>query len=172
MRAMAIPSPAVIEKVVAYIVRDARVAVFIHEDDADPALESGLQVPAGTCHADESPEQAVLREAREETGLNGLRIVSYLGDGRYDMRPHANAIHHRHFFHLSAQGAPPDQWRHVERDEGTGVPRPFRFCWLPIGRAHILAAGQGALLGRLRSGDASTGLGGEDGHGGSQVSRI
>jgi hypothetical protein len=25
----------------------------------------------------------------------------------------------------------------------------FRFCWLPIRQAHVLAGGQGALLGRL-----------------------
>jgi 8-oxo-dGTP diphosphatase len=87
------------EKVVAYIVRGGRVAVFLHEGEANPARQSGLQVPAGTCEAGETPECAVLREAFEETGLTGLRIVRHLGEADYDMRPYADAMHHRHFFH-------------------------------------------------------------------------
>lgn len=58
------------EKVVAYVVRDDRLVVFIHEDDTDPVRQSGLQVPAGTCESQETPSQAVLREAHEETGLD------------------------------------------------------------------------------------------------------
>jgi 8-oxo-dGTP diphosphatase len=138
-----------IEKVVAYIVRDERIAVFIHADDADPVRESGLQVPAGTCEPGEEPADAVLREAREESGLAELRIVRYLGDEWYDMRPLAFAVHHRHFFHLAADGPVIDEWLQVERDGGSGPPRPFQFSWLPIREGHVLAAGHGALLGRL-----------------------
>jgi NUDIX domain len=46
----------------------------------------------------------VLREAEEETGLAALRIVRYLGEADYDMRPYTNAVHHRHFFHLAVDG--------------------------------------------------------------------
>jgi 8-oxo-dGTP pyrophosphatase MutT (NUDIX family) len=141
-----------IEKVVAYVVRDDCIAAFIHDDDADPVRESGLQVPAGTCEPGEEPAEAVLREAREESGLTGLRVVRYLGEAVYDMRPYANAVHHRRFFHLAAPGPVPDEWRHVERDGGPGQPRPFRFCWLPIRQGHVLAAGHGALLGALAEG--------------------
>ena len=36
-------------------------------------------MPAGTIEPHELPADAVLREAGEETGLAGLRIVNYLG---------------------------------------------------------------------------------------------
>jgi len=138
-----------VEKVVAYIVSDGRLAVFLHEDDANPLYESGLQVPAGSIEADESPERAVLREASEETGLTSLRVVRYLGDAEYDMRPYSDALHHRHFFHLATDDPRLEGWTHVERGGGQETPRPFRFSWLPLPRAHVLAAGFGALLGRL-----------------------
>jgi len=139
------------EKVVAYVVRGRTVAVFVHERDANPVRESGLQVPAGTCEAGETPEHAVLREAHEETGLTGLRIVRHLGEADYDMRPYADVVHHRHFFHLAVDGPVVEEWRYVERDGGTGQPRPFLFSWLPIAQAHVLAAGLGAMLGRINA---------------------
>jgi 8-oxo-dGTP pyrophosphatase MutT (NUDIX family) len=40
---------------------------------------AGIQIPAGTIEPDERPEAAVLREAREETGLWPLSISAYLG---------------------------------------------------------------------------------------------
>lgn len=133
----------------AYIVRGRRVAVFLHGDDANPLFESGLQVPAGSVEERESPGQAVLREAAEETGLTSLRVVRYLGDADYDIRPYADALHHRHFFHLTTDDQAPEEWEHVERGSGSDTPRSFRFSWLPIDEAHVLAAGLGALLGQL-----------------------
>jgi 8-oxo-dGTP diphosphatase len=137
------------EKVVAYIMRDDRLALFVHEDDEDPVRESGLQVPAGTCESRETPSVAVLREAQEESGLGALRIVRYLGVADYDMRPFANAVHHRHFFQIAVEGPAPDVWRHLEQHSGAGDPVAFRFFWLPVRQAHVLAGGQGGLLGRL-----------------------
>ncbi|HKY74853.1 MAG TPA: NUDIX domain-containing protein [Acidimicrobiia bacterium] len=139
------------EKVVAYIVREGRVLVFFHEDDENPLFESGLQVPAGTLEPGESPEEGVLREAREETGLPSLSVVRYLGHADYDMRPYADAIHHRHFFHLATGDPVAEDWGHVERGSGHDIPRRFRFSWLPISRGHVLAAGLGAMLGRLEN---------------------
>lgn len=66
------------QKVVAYIVRDGRIIVFRHGDD-ESLDESGIQVPAGTIEPGELPADAALREAHEETGLHGLRLVRYLG---------------------------------------------------------------------------------------------
>jgi 8-oxo-dGTP pyrophosphatase MutT (NUDIX family) len=125
-------------------------AVFVHESDADPLRESGLQVPSGTCEVGATVEDAVLREAYEETGLMGLQIVRHLGEADYDMRPYTDVVHHRHFFHLAVDGPVLEEWRHVERDGGTGEPRPFLFSWLPIARAHVLAAGLGAMLGSIK----------------------
>jgi 8-oxo-dGTP diphosphatase len=137
------------QKVVAYIVRDDRLLVFLHADDAG-FDESGLQVPAGSVEAGELPEAAALREAFEETGLDGLRVERYLGASEFDMRPYADAIHVRHFYHLSVDAPEvPERWLSEERGDGDSDPIRFECYWLPLTQGHVLAAGQSALLGRL-----------------------
>ena len=69
-------------RVHAYITHGERLLVFEHTDFP----EAGIQVPAGTVQIGESPEVAVLREAREETGLVGLQLVGELGHFQHDMR--------------------------------------------------------------------------------------
>ncbi len=138
-----------VEKVIAYIVRGDRFVVFLHEDDADPLLESGLQVPAGTVEAGETPAEAALREASEETGLAGLRIVRYLGEDELDARPVADVVLRRHFFQLTVDGDPPAEWRHVEANAGDGGTYPFRLFWLPLAKAPLVAGGMTALIGRI-----------------------
>lgn len=100
--------------------------------------------------AGELPEAAVLREVVEETGLEGLRVERYLGASEYDMRPYADAIHVRHFYHLSIDlPEVPERWYTEERGEGGSAPIRFECYWLPVAEGHVLAAGQSALLGRL-----------------------
>lgn len=91
-------------KVVAYIVRGDSLVAFVHENDENPLVGSGLQVPAGTVHDGEEPDEAVLREPFEETGLRGLRIVRRLGrdEVTWPNRP----PHVRHFFHLTTTTLP------------------------------------------------------------------
>jgi 8-oxo-dGTP pyrophosphatase MutT (NUDIX family) len=66
----------VLHKVTAFIIRPGAEGVelllFRHP-------HAGVQIPAGTVEPDETPEQSVLREANEETGLSKLRIVSRIG---------------------------------------------------------------------------------------------
>lgn len=65
-----------IEKVSALIIRPAErgpeILVFDHS-------RAGLQLPAGTVELGEEPDEAVIREAREETGLKNISIVEKLG---------------------------------------------------------------------------------------------
>jgi 8-oxo-dGTP pyrophosphatase MutT (NUDIX family) len=136
----------VVEKVVAYIVRSGQLAVFIHLHDSDPVYESGLQVPAGTIERGETPEHAVLREAHEESGLKGLRIVASLGVADYDVRPGRHEIHRRHYYQLGVDGPIDVTWDHTETDGGAGEPKPFRFSWLPLAQGHSLVAGFGSML--------------------------
>jgi 8-oxo-dGTP diphosphatase len=138
------------QKVVAYIVRDGRLPVFTHADDAD-IFESGIQAPAGTVRDGEFPEDAVLREAFEETGLRSLRVQRYLGAAEWDARPHADAVHVRHFFQLALDGNDvPEQWFGGEDGDGRlKTPIRFAFRWIPLRQGHVLAAGQSALLGRV-----------------------
>ena len=55
----------VVEKVVAYIMSGSRLLVFRHVD----LPEARVQAPAGTVDPGEAPDDAVLWEAQEETGL-------------------------------------------------------------------------------------------------------
>lgn len=137
------------QKVVAYIVRDERLLVFVHADD-QRFDQSGLQVPAGTVRDGELPQDAVLREAVEETGLADLRVVRYLGAGEYDVRPYADEVQVRHYFQLTTDAdTVPQRWTSIERGDGTGEPIRFELYWLALTQAHAVSAGQAAFIGRL-----------------------
>lgn len=62
-------------KVTAFITRDTdrrrELLVFTHPD-------AGVQLPGGIMEAGETPEIAMLREVREETGLTAVKIVAQL----------------------------------------------------------------------------------------------
>ena len=132
------------EKVLAYITHAGKLLVFIHPGHP----EAGIQVPGGSIQVSESPEAAVLREAREETGLQQFEIRSYLGMREFDLTTYGiRAILRRHFFHLEYTGDPPATWRGSEDDPSDGSPGPIEleFYWvvLPEGVPRLIA-GQGA----------------------------
>ncbi|MFI6758829.1 NUDIX domain-containing protein [Micromonospora sp. NPDC050417] len=141
------PERVVEDKVLCYIVRDGRLLVFRHIDFSYE--EVGIQVPAGTIRYGEAPEDAALREAREETGLKHFKIVRKLGEVEYDITPYRFEIQHRHVFHLQCAQPTPPRWLSQEDHDGEQEPTRFECFWLPLEAAHILQSGQGALLGRL-----------------------
>jgi 8-oxo-dGTP pyrophosphatase MutT (NUDIX family) len=67
---------ATLEKATAFIIRrrpaGTELLLFRHPT-------SGIQFPAGTVEPGEAPEAAAAREAAEETGLAGLRLVAFVG---------------------------------------------------------------------------------------------
>lgn len=131
-------------KVVAYIEHRSRpgvLAAFVHADDDTPLFDSGLQVPAGSIEPQESEVEAVLREAVEESGLEGLQVERRLGSDMIQWP--GRRQQHRTFFHLTADG--PDRWRHVARHEGAPS-RIFDFQWIPFESAPLLAGGQGLFV--------------------------
>ena len=70
--------------------------------------EAGVQVPAGTVEPGESPGEGVLREAQEETGLDGLTIRRFLGTRSYNGVPFGLAeVHRRYYYHLEFAGSSP-----------------------------------------------------------------
>ncbi|MFB7718404.1 NUDIX domain-containing protein [Nocardia sp. NPDC056100] len=135
------------EKVLAYIVRDGKLLVFRHSDYSWE--EVGIQVPAGSVQDGEMPEDAVLREAREETGFTEFTIVRKLGEYTYDISPYRFEIQHRHVFELKLGQDTPERWNSREEHGGEGEPTRFECFWIPLEAAHVLQSGQGALLGRL-----------------------
>jgi len=101
-------SPRVARKVVGYVVREDKLLVFTHGDI--PLEVTGVQVPAGTLEADETPKDTVLREVLEETGLV-TRSVSDLGMVHYDAVRQSHEIHGRYFFQLAPiLGKVPERW--------------------------------------------------------------
>lgn len=131
-------------KVLAYITHGERLLILSHPD----CPEAGLQVPAGTLEPGEDPAEGVLREAFEETGLNGLRLNAFLGEYDQDF-PEVGHVHHRCFYHLVCEKPPPERWIHYEWHPSDGSPAPirFEFFWVPLpDGVPELAPGHGRML--------------------------
>ena len=123
----------IIQKVAAYITCENQLLVFTHVDYP----QAGIQVPAGTVAEEESLDDAVLREAFEETGLPNLQIKSTLGTRIYDLpsvEGRDNVIH-RHYYHLKLS-APIKihRWQHWEKSPSEGALEPilFELFWVSL----------------------------------------
>ncbi len=113
----------------AYITNGNRLLLFTHPESP----EAGIQVPAGTIEPGESPEDAVMREAREETGLTELKYEKFLAQDTRDMRDcGVDELQYRWFYHLSVGGRPRDTWRQGELAEDGSVRIPFDFFWANV----------------------------------------
>jgi 8-oxo-dGTP pyrophosphatase MutT (NUDIX family) len=137
-------------KAFAYITFGTRLLLFTHPD----VPEAGIQVPAGTMEAGESPIEAVLREATEETGLTDLRVVRWIGRALFDARPYGrHEFNDRWFFHLECGDSPPETWEHGEHFPSDGSPGPilFRFFWVDLASdVPDLTAGHDRFIPELR----------------------
>ena len=135
------------QKVLAYIIQDDRLLVFRHTQFP----EAGIQVPGGTVEQGEALDQAVLREAAEETGLESLRLVTCLGSQDYDLAEFGldSGWMRRHFYHLALGGEAPETWLSYEWQPSDGSPAPieFEFFWVRLpDEVPELAGDQGAML--------------------------
>src|SRR5215470_9932472 len=136
------------DKVYAYITHRDRVLVF-----RQPQFpEAGIQVPGGSVEPGETPDEAVMREAREETGLSALTMVRFLGERPFDRRLRGRGgLDRRYFYHLRCGGEPPAVWQHAERTPSEGGPGPINFVlwWVALDEVPTLVAEMGALLPKL-----------------------
>ena len=113
----------------AYITNGSRLLLFTQPE----APEAGIQVPAGTIEPGEDPEDAVMREAREETGLTEIRYVRFLDQDTRDMRDcSTDELQYRWFFHLSVDGSIEETWHHGETGEDGSLIHPFDFFWANV----------------------------------------
>ena len=135
-----------VEKVVAYIIRQQssfkELLVFEHLDHPD----AGVQVPAGTVQENESVENALLREIKEEAGLEFIKPDTYLGKFEY-FRKDRNELHLRHVFVVKPQLKIADEWIHIVKSNDEDNDLRFRFYWLAFEKAGaVLEVDQGKYL--------------------------
>jgi 8-oxo-dGTP pyrophosphatase MutT (NUDIX family) len=134
-------------KVVVYCIRDGRLLVFRHVDCSWEQV--GVQVPAGSIEEGESVEAAALRELKEETGYPCFAIDGAIGTAWYDISPYRSELQERHFVRAHPTGDLPERWMSREKHDGARPPTGFECFWVPLRHAHVLQAGQGAMLWRL-----------------------
>jgi 8-oxo-dGTP pyrophosphatase MutT (NUDIX family) len=132
-------------KAFAYITHGNALLILKHPDHP----EAGIQVPAGSVEPGESPRAGAIREAEEETGLQDLRLIRFLGLIRMPVdRP--PGFHNRWFFHLACDEQPPATWEHHEMTPSDGSPPVrFEFSWVNLDDV-TLDWGHDAMLHRLR----------------------
>ncbi|WP_104989928.1 NUDIX domain-containing protein [Deinococcus sp. NW-56] len=118
------------EKAGCQITRQTRGGAELLVFDHVPDNGSGVQVVAGGVDPGETPAEAALREAQEETGRTGFRLEGYLGSAEWTHDPHVKR-ELRHFYHLTAPPGLPDTWDHAADGH------LFRFRWEPLSNARI-----------------------------------
>jgi 8-oxo-dGTP pyrophosphatase MutT (NUDIX family) len=130
------------EKVGAYIVRhlDGEPEIFLYSRRYDP--DAPLQITGGGILAEETPEQALWRELKEETGLDPLPVIRKVGiaESSWIFRPV-----HRHIYMLDGSELP-ESWTHTVTGDGADQGERYHFSWYRIDHEPLIAGDLGALL--------------------------
>ena len=135
-------------RVAAYVIRrlgdGVELLVFDHED----IPEAGTQVPAGGIRPTESRREAVLREVKEETGLDAVRVVTELGIIE-SPHPASGQSRQTSYWVLEAAEELPSEWRHVVASDDEDGGMAFLCRWEPLPLDVALVDEQGALLSQI-----------------------
>ncbi len=134
-----------VEKVLAYIYREYKDSLQVLVFDHPNTPEVNPQVPAGTLQENESPQEAVLREIFEESGLKFEKIDRYLGQFEY-IADYKSETHVRHVYSIMSSGNP-NSWRHIVEPDDEDSGKVFDYYWLSLEEAKkSLVAQQGKYL--------------------------
>lgn len=135
-------------KVLAYITRQTstgpELLIFAHRDYP----EAGLQVPGGTLEEGENPLAGVLREVKEEAGLENFSEVALLGETTY-VATEKKEIHTRTFFQLIYDAVCEETFTHTVSAGEEDVGLVFNYRWVKLMEVPELAGEQGEMLGAV-----------------------
>ena len=106
--------------------------VFSHSSDR---ILGGVQTPGGTVDAGESPTEAALREAEEETGLTGFGPLRLLAEDGFENDEERLG---RSFFQLPVLQPTPDAWTHRVQGGGVDGGIDFDLRWVDLPEAEGL----------------------------------
>ena len=125
-----------VEKVGAFVIRRspngaAKLLLFSHVDH--PAAP--IQIPGGTIDPGETPDEALLRELKEESGLEGLPILRKIGISEV---PWNDVLLRRHCYLLDGTGLP-DTWNHAVTGGGEDQGLTFAYAWHAIAPSFTLS---------------------------------
>jgi 8-oxo-dGTP pyrophosphatase MutT (NUDIX family) len=133
---------------VAYVVRRLGDGIELLVFDLEGLPKMGTQVPAGGIRSTESRKEAALREVKEETGLDTVRVVTELGIVE-SPHPASGRTRQTSYWVLEATEELPARWRHAvaSDDEDGGI--VFLCRWEPLPLVVALVDQQGSLLSQL-----------------------
>jgi|SRR5690625_2310389 len=115
-----------IKKAYGYITRvkdgKTQVLVFRH-----PIAEAGIQIPKGTVKPNENTYNAVIREVKEETGLEVFEVESLIAEDYWENDD--GAMHHRFFYKINVSNTP-DNWDYEPTGGGDEEGLIFHYFWI------------------------------------------
>lgn len=133
------------DKILAYIYRECEGSLQVLVFDHPNVPEVNPQVPAGTLKNNEKPEDGVLREVFEESGLKFNKADNYLGQFEH-IADYKNEIHNRHVYSIMSSGLP-DSWSHNVKSHDLDNEEVFHYYWLSLEEAkEKLVVEQGKYL--------------------------
>jgi 8-oxo-dGTP pyrophosphatase MutT (NUDIX family) len=116
-----------IKKAYGYVTRvldeKTQVLVFRHKD----IPEAGIQIPKGTVKEEEDTYNAVIREIKEETGIQSFKVNNLISEDYW--KNDDGSIHNRYFYKIDCNEIA-DEWEHNPTGGGEETGLTFQFFWV------------------------------------------